>query len=266
MKGKRVSRGMFWRIYSIGLLGALLISQAGCANFGKKVKAFLGGKPMSEAEEPLPQGRHSHRPSYNSNPNFVPGVQRQYKRTSKEKLQNQARLDSSAGSLWVMEGQGAFLFSQNIMRMIGDPIAVRIDGEPREQLSNKAQVVRDLLEKIKARRRALAEKELAKNGNKTRKADDKADLRKPASTNKAPGSEKNDFAVKSVPTRIVERLVDGNYRIKGSQPFMIGSREYKVIVTGVVRAEDFTDDGISASKLIDSSFDIVSTRRKDAQL
>ena len=73
----------------------------------------------------------------------------------------------------------------------------------------------------------------------------------------------SDFPVKSVPTRIVERLVDGNYRVKGSQPFMIGKREYKVIVTGIVRAGDFSDGGISAGKLIDSKFDIVSQRRRE---
>jgi flagellar L-ring protein precursor FlgH len=42
---------------------------------------------------------------------------------------------------------------------------------------------------------------------------------------------------------------------------MIGKREYKVIVTGIVRQEDFDDSGIDASKLLDPQFDIVSSRR-----
>ncbi|NJL26084.1 MAG: flagellar basal body L-ring protein FlgH [Calothrix sp. SM1_5_4] len=75
-----------------------------------------------------------------------------------------------------------------------------------------------------------------------------------------------DFNVKNVPTRIVERTLEGNYRVKGSQPFMIGNREYKVIVTGVVRAEDFNDEGIPASKLLDPKFDIVSARRKEGEM
>ena len=63
------------------------------------------------------------------------------------------------------------------------------------------------------------------------------------------------------------RLVDGNYRVKGSQPFMIGTREFKVIVTGIVRAEDFNEEGTSASKLLDPSFDIVSSRKgKDGEI
>jgi flagellar L-ring protein precursor FlgH len=65
----------------------------------------------------------------------------------------------------------------------------------------------------------------------------------------------------AVPTRIVERQPDGNYRIKGSQPFMIGKREYKVIVTGLIRPEDFNDEGVSSQKLLDPQFDVVSIRR-----
>ena len=67
--------------------------------------------------------------------------------------------------------------------------------------------------------------------------------------------------MQAVPTRIVEQLKDGSYRVKGMQPFMIGKREYKVIVTGVVRPEDFDDAGIDSSKLLDSQFDIVSSRK-----
>jgi flagellar L-ring protein precursor FlgH len=44
---------------------------------------------------------------------------------------------------------------------------------------------------------------------------------------------------------------------------LIGPREYKIIVTGIVRAEDFNEEGISATKLLDSKFDIVSARRKE---
>ncbi|HMN67607.1 MAG TPA: flagellar basal body L-ring protein FlgH, partial [Bdellovibrionales bacterium] len=71
---------------------------------------------------------------------------------------------------------------------------------------------------------------------------------------------------KNVPTRIVERTLEGNYRVKGSQPIMIGNREYKVIVTGIVRAEDFNEEGIGAGKLLDPKFDIVSARRKEGEM
>ena len=42
---------------------------------------------------------------------------------------------------------------------------------------------------------------------------------------------------------------------------MIGKREYKVIVTGLVRPEDFNDAGISAEKILDPQFDIVSSKK-----
>jgi flagellar L-ring protein precursor FlgH len=44
---------------------------------------------------------------------------------------------------------------------------------------------------------------------------------------------------------------------------MIGNRDYRVIVTGIVRAEDFSEDGVSATKLLDPKFDVVSARQKD---
>jgi flagellar L-ring protein precursor FlgH len=68
-----------------------------------------------------------------------------------------------------------------------------------------------------------------------------------------------------IQTRIIERLADGNYKIKGQQPFMIGKRDYKVLVVGIVRPEDYNDEGISSGKLIDPQFDVVSIRKKEAQ-
>jgi flagellar L-ring protein precursor FlgH len=66
-----------------------------------------------------------------------------------------------------------------------------------------------------------------------------------------------------IQTRIVERLPDGNYRIKGQQPFMIGKREYKVIIVGLLRPEDYNDEGINSSKIIDPQYDVVSIRKKE---
>ena len=90
-----------------------------------------------------------------------------------------------------------------------------------------------------------------------------------SSTAAAPGAaateEAKDFSVKTVPTRVVERMVDGNYRVRGTQPFMIGTREYKVIVSGIVRAEDFNEEGISASQLLDANFDIVSSKSTETR-
>jgi flagellar L-ring protein precursor FlgH len=70
-----------------------------------------------------------------------------------------------------------------------------------------------------------------------------------------------EFNVENIPTRIVERMEDGNYRVKGSQSFMIGKREFKVIAMGLVRPDDFNEEGISSGKLLDPQFDVVSLRR-----
>lgn len=241
------------------ILSIFIIPTIGCANFGKKFKAFLNG-----GSDSAPVARKSaarRRPTFKSNPNYNGKIpHRNYKRVTKKKLENTSRLDSRSGSLWVMEGQGAYLFSQNIMRMIGDPISVRIEGEPKQQLENKVSVIKKLLAKLEERKRRALRRTAGGPDKKTAK---RKPASKPATAAKSATSKSGDtpFKVKSVPTRIVERLVDGNYRVKGSQVFMIGTREYKAIVTGVVRSEDFSDEGIAAPKLLDSKFDIVSVRR-----
>lgn len=256
------------------LMMAVMISVSGCAGFGHKLKSFLAGGDTETSESAKPAMGRPLGQSYQSNSNYMPGPQRQYKRVTKKSLQEESNIGSRAGSLWVMEGQGAFLFSQNIMRMIGDSIRVKLDGEPHRQLESKAKVVAKLLARLEERRAALRQPAAAPgkpSPSEKPSADGKAE--KTAATNPAAAQNKNQepdlkdvFPVNTVPSRVVERMVDGNYRVKGSQTFMIGSREYKVIVTGVVPAEDFSEDGINSTKLLDSKFDIVSSRRKGSTM
>ncbi len=246
---------------------SLSLSIIGCAGFGKKMKSFLRGEKSKPAMQK--QASRNYGKRFSQAPNYQKGLKRKYKRTTKATLESESELSDSSGSLWVMEGQGAYLFAQNIMRMIGDPLGIKIDGEPREQLESKVKIITDLLNRLANKRKSVARKLAAAKAAKNKK--------EPSGKTKAPakkaansaGKEKSDdtnldskFPVKTVPTRIVERLVDGNYRVKGSQPFMIGKREYNVIVTGIVRAEDFAEDGISSTKLLDPKFDIVSKRRR----
>ncbi len=251
-------------------------SLVGCASFGKKLKAFLGGKSKDTNAQAKSGGA-----KYSDNPNIYAGTRRQYKRVTKQSLAEEAALEPQAGSLWVMEGQGAYLFAQNVVRMIGDPIAVTLEGEPREQLQAKADVIRKLwsrFEERQAKLRAPAsdesqkkktdtdkESKAAKDEKEAKEAKEKATAAAEKSA-QGPTSDKDGFSLRNVPTRIVERTVDGNYRVKGTQPFMIGSREYKVIVTGIVRSEDFNEEGISATKLLDSKYDVVSVKRKEQDL
>lgn len=250
------------------LLIAMSIALSGCASLGKKLKAFLGGKTDSTAVA------KSSAVKYSETPNAYAGVRRQYKRTTKESMAAEAALEPQAGSLWVMEGQGSYLFAQNTVRMVGDPIGVMLEGEPKEQIQAKVDVIRKLWSKFEerqARIRAPASEDGSKDKAKAGKeggAKEKGEEEKAAQAqaNATTPDPKADFGIKTIPTRVVERTVDGNYRVKGSQPFMIGSREYKVIVTGVVRSEDFNEEGINASQLLDAKYDVVSVRRKEQEL
>jgi flagellar L-ring protein precursor FlgH len=258
------------RIREFVLIGFLLIfslSQTGCASFNRKLKGFLGGNSAEETK------KVSTLTKFSESGDVAPRVNRQYKRTTKESLSNESALDAKAGSLWVMEGQGAYLFSQNVVRLIGDPLAVTLDGDPRDQLQSKVTVIKKLLAKIEERQKARLRNPAGADGETEESADAKEEKGKkkdkksePAQQQAAQKEEPADFSVKNVPTRIIERTLEGNYRVKGSQPVMIGSREYKIIVTGIVRAEDFNDDGISAGKLLDPKFDIVSARRKEGEM
>lgn len=246
-----------------------LILITGCGSFGKKLKAFLGGKPMEQATAQQPAARTPSNIRFSDTPNHLAGPRRQYKRVTKKTLEDEAFLNSGTGSLWVMEGQGAYLFSQNVVRMIGDPVPVRIEGDSKDQLQTKAGVIRKLLDQLDARAKAqaLARQRRPAGAPPTADAKGKDDGDKEkANKGSAAAAQKStkpqdDFNVNNVTTRVVERTVDGNYRVKGSQPFMIGNREYKVNVTGIVRAEDFNEDGISSKDLLDPNFDIVGVRR-----
>ena len=250
------------RARGIVILSILLLA-TGCSTIGKKWKALITG---NDAEKEEAVASRAYGMSYKQQSNVTPSSYRKYKRTTRKDFEDNAHLESRAGSLWVMEGQGAYLFSQNVVRMIGDPVAVRIEGDPAEQLSSKARVISKLLSQLEERRRRASVRAPASNEKKTEEkpAESAANANAPgAATTAEGGKEEGDFSVKTVPTRVIERLVDGNYRVRGVQPFMIGSREYKVIVTGVVRAEDFNEDGISAGQLLDSSFDIVSSKNTE---
>jgi len=252
----------------IAFLILIGLTQAGCAGFNRKIKGWLNGTPAENKQA-------STMTKFSDGGEIMPKVRRQYKRTTKESLRDASALEAKSGSLWVMEGQGAYLFSQNVIRLVGDPLAVAIDGDPKDQLNSKVTVIKKLLAKIEERQKARLRNpssspdeaaEKAESKDKKGKDEKTAAKSEPAPVEKSKEEMLADFNVKNVPTRIVERTLDGNYRVKGSQPFMIGSREYKIIVTGIVRAEDFNEEGIAASKLLDPKFDIVSARRKEEGL
>lgn len=251
---KKNSIKSFWKNFSSVLLVGIL---SGCATMSD----FLASLDNS-SEESQPLAKIKEAPRYSENQNMGVPTDRQYKRMTKNRMEEESDLGPEAGSAWVMEGQGAYLFSQNKMRKEGDLLNVKLDGPAMKQVETKVSVIKKLLKQLEEQEAQDLKNSLAQqneNGDRT-----------PASTETAkagplPADEKDDKQdltdVQNVPTRIVEKLADGNYRVKGQQPFMIGKREYKVIVTGLIRPEDFNDQGISSDKLLDPQYDVVSIRR-----
>lgn len=276
-------------VIALALVASL---NTGCASFGKKFKAFLNGKSADELEQASAPKVST--PKFSETDSVPYGVDRKYRRMSRDRFEDEAEVAAGAGSLWVMEGQGAYLFAQNRTRLVGDILAVRIEGTPLTRLQTKTRVIAKLLERLEkptdtgvmrgpasqtsptAVGGAAAPTQSAGAPGQTQgTAPGAVPGQAPAPGQEAPGAmgaastagapapakPEVPFNVQSVPTRIVEVLRDGSYRVKGSQEFMIGKREYRVIVTGIVRPEDFNDEGLGAEKLLDPQFDIVSAKR-----
>lgn len=264
------------KIINIFTLILVLLSLSACAGFGKKLRNLMKGEGF--VEDTAPQKPFS----FADNPNYNKGEQRKYARMTKDQFENDARVSAKEGSLWVMEGQGSYLFSQNIVRMVGDLLNVKLEGSAKTQVDSKVTVIKKLLKKIDAPPRRVASEEEAKPEDKDKEKDgkdnkdgkDKTADNKDAKDKKDPtkdatvakneddsNKDESDIGIDLVPTRIIQRLPDGNYRIKGSQSFMLGKREYRVVVTGVVREQDFDDNGMSSQAILEPSFDVVSVKR-----
>lgn len=247
------------RIAKKGLccLALAALSSSGCAGIGHRIRSWVSG---DDAQKP-PKTVGT---KFSEQENVKSNSDRRYQRMTKQKFEEEASVGPEAGSLWVMEGQGGYLFAQNQMRMVGDLLSVKIDGAPKAQLQTKTRVIAKLLERLeRPDLRGPAGQAPAQPGVPAA-APAAAPVAAPGAAPIAPDpAAKTDasLAPQVVPTRIVEILKDGSYRVKGSQPFMIGKREYKAIVTGIVRAEDFDEAGVEAGKLLDSQFDIVGSKK-----
>jgi flagellar L-ring protein FlgH len=221
------------------------------------------------------------------------------KRTTRKSLEEQSMLGEEAGSLWVGRGQASYLFTNNNLRLIGDILPVKIEGYPKEQIQTKANVISKLLAEILNEQRQeikLKQDELKKQmepdpakeqeqsnflqrglasvgtkDNPTEAPPDPAVELKKSEKQLAKITEEEseikdlqkakEFPIRSIVTHVIEIQKDGNYRVKGEQPFMIGKREYRLLVMGTVRAEQYEEKGISAEILVDPVFDIISEKK-----
>lgn len=271
------------QFFQIQILVIIFATITGCSSLGKRWKAFISDgnqAPVASTRKPSDSNV-----KFSDTRDLPVNEDRQYKRMSRKQFEDQELFSDNAGSLWVNEGQDSYLFAQNIVRLPGDILNVILDGQPEKQLSTKAQVIKELTNRIEKAKRGVASttpdgkpvvagapadpnaKPAAVGPDGKPIVDANAKLGDPAAATTAaapvakpaeeemPGIE--SFDVKTIPTRVVERLSDGNYRVKGAQTFMIGTKEYKVIVTGLVKPSDVSDDAVSSSKMLDSKFDIV---------
>ncbi len=241
-----------------------LITLTSCASFNKGLKSFLNGGETQQKTQVSSVQPTSEAIRFSDNPNLPVPEERQYRRMTKKQFEQEELFSDNAGSLWAMEGQDSYLFSQNIVRLPGDILNVQLDGQPEKQLSTKAKVIKDLTDKIEKARKLASSNTAAPAGAQPGPADAKTPETKQepaavagATEPKAEEGGAEPFDVKIVPSRIVERTADGSYRVKGSQTFMIGNKEYKVIATGLVKPSDIGEGGVPASKMLDSRFDIV---------
>lgn len=227
---------------------------SGCASFQN-----LWGDEVSE-EGPTQISPQAVR--YSETPQMGVPSTRQYQRMTRSRMEEESELHSQAGSMWVNEGQTSYLFVQNKTRREGDILNIKLDGAALKQVETKVSVIKKLLQQLEDQQKAELQQRMAgtENGGAETRAP-ATEQAKPAA--KKPEEEKQDLSdIAVVSTRITEKLQDGNYRIRGSQPFMIGKREYKVIVTGLIRPEDYDDQGVSSTKMLDPQFDVVSVRKK----
>ena len=242
-----------------------------------------------EDEEPITK--------YSEANNMAPPSDRQYKRMTRRKMEEESELNSSAGSLWKMEGQTSYLFAQNKHRRPGDPTNIKMEGPALKIIESKAQVIQELLaqladqklhaeeenkkaeeqklklaqlqEEKKLRAERIAKGELVVDPMdqqmqemEAKAAEDAARAPASVAAAKPAPEEKIDLKdVESIPSKIVEKMDDDTYRIRGQQFLTIKKKAYKVIATALVRAEDFNDAAVSSTKLIDAQYDVIHVKK-----
>ena len=249
-----------------------------CASLGQKWKALVSGSPQTP-----PPGAHSldsTSPSFSSQPNMMVGKERKYKRVTKDNFSDDQGLQDSSGSLWRKEGQGSYLFSQNNLRVIGDIVNVNVEGKTAENLDTKLKIIKQALARLEAPpprplqgsgNRQPANNSAKSDTNKTPANNAVAqvppEVAPPTDQNGTTASggdhtkEQDKMKFEPVPCRIVEKNTDGSYRVKGQQTVYVGRHEYRLVVTGILQADDISDGAIASGKLLDSKFDLLASNK-----
>ncbi len=235
------------RIFSIFTLFILLqLTLVGCSTIGEKVSDVV---PFLDS--PV---------RYSDSPQMSSGAERKYKGMNRSQMEEDAELQAQAGSMWMMEGQTSYLFVPNRARKEGDSVQVKLEGAGQKQVETKVVVIKKLLKQLEEQNRGASMASSTPSEDASR-APASANAANAASPQK-PSEDKPDLSdVAVIPAKITEKTPDGLFRVKGTQPLMIDDREFKVIMTGLMKADDFHEEGVSSNKLIDPQYDVVSIRR-----
>jgi len=232
---------------------------------------------------------------YSDISNYAPTTDRQYKRMTKERMEEESELHAGAGSLWVMEGQTSYLFAQNRHRREGDMTNVKVEGASLKMLQTKVATIQDLLKELEIQKKEAEEKKRLQEAAQQKLADIESEKKSILAKNEAdnedaaqklaekriaerkPASEAPKIAVKDqvkdekidlkeldkFPMKITEALQGGQYKVMGQQTINIRNKPYKIIATGVVRSDDFNDQSISSEKLYDAQFDVLHVKKAE---
>ncbi len=242
---------------------------------------------------------------YSDNANMAPATDREYKRMTRQRMEDESDLQSGAGSLWVMEGQTSYLFAQNKQRRAGDPTQIKIEGSALKQIEMKVGTIQDLLKELEEQKKASEEIDKKEAGEKQRVADiekekqtiltngearsdsmaqamaeERIKNRAPAAIANNPNDKKAPIEaakkpekeekidlkdIQLIPSKIVEKTPDGMFRVVGQQYLNIKKRPYKVIATGLVRPEDFDDQSLSSNKIFEAQYDIIHMKKTETK-
>jgi flagellar L-ring protein FlgH len=137
------------------------------------VVAPLSAAPVADATEQKKTDEPEQEPltKYSDNANMAPATDREYKRMTRQRMEDESDLQSGAGSLWVMEGQTSYLFAQNKQRRAGDPTQIKIEGSALKQIEMKVGTIQDLLKELEEQKKAADEIEKKAADAKQRLAD-----------------------------------------------------------------------------------------------
>ena len=132
-----MSRGLLFQTFFLVMIVVSLMN-SGCASLQELVGAG-GDKPAAAVE---PDGEP--RTRFSETPVVLNPSNRQYRKMTRSKMEEESDLGANAGSMWVMEGQGAYLFSQNKTRSEGDLLNVKVEGAAQKQIETKVSVIKKL--------------------------------------------------------------------------------------------------------------------------